>query len=191
MRQKMSLNSRRELLERIGSRYRTSTWTEKRGILDEFVAATGYGRKYAVTILNHGIDGDRRDRNPRKPRLYDESVRQALVTVWKAANRICSKRLIPFLPEFVASLERFGHLSLTDEVRERLLNMSPATADRLLYQERRADGRPVCTTRRGKLLKHQIPVRTYSKWNELAPGFMEAYCYWMDGMSRLSAQKRS
>ena len=41
-------------------------------------------------------------------RFYDEAVRLALITVWKAANRICSKRLIPFLPEFVGALECFG-----------------------------------------------------------------------------------
>jgi hypothetical protein len=32
----------------------------------------------------------------------------------------------------------------------------------------------ISTTRRGKLLKHQIPIRTFFDWNDLAPGFMEA-----------------
>ena len=103
-----------------------------------------------------------------------KAVRLALVTVWKAANRICARRLMPFLPDFVAALERFGHLSLAGEVRERLLAMSPATADRLLYHERHPAGSTISTTRRGKLLKHQIPVRTFFDWNDLAPGFVEA-----------------
>ena len=173
MGQKMSLSSRRELLDRLRPRYKTSSWKEKRGILDEFVSASGYHRKYAVTVLNHEI-GKAADKRKTLPRIYDEAVRLALITVWKAANRICSKRLIPFLPEFIGALERFGHLSLTPEVRERLLTMSPATADRLLYQERHPEGRSVSTTRQGKLLKHKITVRTFSDWHEVAPGFMEA-----------------
>ena len=88
-----------------------------------------------MTILNHGTrEAAHKKKIP--ARFYDEAVRLAPITVWKAANRICSKRLIPFLPEFVDALERFGHLSLPGEIRERLLTMSPATADRLLYQER-------------------------------------------------------
>jgi len=173
MRQKMSLSSRRELLNRLAPRYRSSTWKGKGRILDEFVSGTGYNRKHSVTLLNQGI----RDRAARKrvpPRRYDEAVRLALVTVWKAANRICSKRLIPFLPEFIATLERFGHLSLSEELRERLLSLSPASADRLLYRERHGEGTAISTTRRGKLLKHQIPVRTFFDWNDLAPGFVEA-----------------
>src|SRR5207249_2026647 len=87
---------------------------------------------YAVRLLNQGIHVEpSRKRMP--PRRYDEAVRLALITVWKAANRICSKRLMPFLPQFVAALERFGHLALPEEVRERLLTMSPATADLELH----------------------------------------------------------
>jgi hypothetical protein len=171
MRQRMSLSSRRELLNRLVPRYRSSRWQEKRSILDEFVSGSGYHRKYAVTVLNHGIrDAVYKKKMP--ARVYDEAVRLALITVWKAANRICSKRLIPFLPEFVGALERFGHLSLPGEVRERLLTMSPATADRLLYQERHPEGRSVSTTQPGKFLKNKIAVRMFSDWNELA--FMEA-----------------
>jgi len=173
MRQKMSLNSRRELISRTILRYQCSTWKEKRKILDEFVSGSGYGRKYAVTLLNHPTSASQpKKRMP--PRRYDEAVRRALITVWKAANCICSKRLIPFLPDFLAALERFGHISLIPEVKERLLSISPATADRLLSEERHQENRSVCTTRPGKLLKHKIAVRTFSDWNELAPGFMEA-----------------
>ncbi len=173
MRQKMSLSSRRELLKRVAPRYQISSWKEKRLVLDQFVSGAGYDRKYAVRLLNQGIHVEpSRKRMP--PRRYDEAVRLALITVWKAANRICSKRLMPFLPEFVAALERFGHLALPEEVRERLLTMSPATADRFLYWERHPEGLPPSTTRPGKLLKHQIPVRTFFDWNDRAPGFVEA-----------------
>jgi hypothetical protein len=47
-------------------------------------------------------------------------------------QRICATRLVPFLPELVPTLERHGHLVVTDEVRAQLLELSPATVDRLL-----------------------------------------------------------
>lgn len=173
---KMSAGSRKELLDRTALRYRHAGRTQKGAILDEFVAATGYARKYAVTMLNQE-EGNLPQRQcvlRRRARHYDESVHQALVTVWQAANGICSKRLVPFLPEFVATLERFGHLSLPPEVREKLLRLSVSTVDRLLYQERHPQGSGLSTTRPGKLLKKQIPIRTFADWNEQAPGFMEA-----------------
>jgi len=170
----MSLVSRRELLHRILPRYRISTWKEKGLILDEFVSGTGYDRKHAVKLLNRGIQSEAPKKKRMQPRRYDEAVRLALITVWKAASRICSRRLMPFLPDFVAALERFGHLTLPVEVRELLLAMSPATADRLLYHERHAGGLSISTTRPGKLLKHQIPIRTFFDWSDVAPGFVEA-----------------
>ena len=173
MRQKMSLNSRRELLNRVIPRYQIAGSEEKERILDEFVSGAGYHRKYALTLLNQESGGEQGPKK-RLSRVYDEAVRLALITVWKAANQICSKRLMPFLAEFVTALERFGHLSLPADVRDRLLSMSAATADRLLYRERHPEGRSVSTTRPGKLLKHQIAVRTFANWSELAPGFMEA-----------------
>jgi hypothetical protein len=52
--------------------------------------------------------------------------------------------------------------------------MSAATIDRLLRPERKKyelKGRS--RTKPGTLLKHQIPIRTFSEWNENKPGFVE------------------
>lgn len=78
--------------------------------------------------------------------------------VWEAAKRICAKRLVPFLPEFVPILEKCGHLSLKEEVRTHLLTMSPSTVDRLLAPIR-YEGKTggLRTTRPGALLKSQVP----------------------------------
>ena len=99
-------------------------------------------------------------------------MKAVLIQVWLAANQICTKRLIPFLPAFVDSLERCGQLSIDPEVRVLLLSLSLSTADRLLRSERiKPRGRS--TTRAGKLLKKQIPIRTFSDWNDVVPGFLE------------------
>ena len=72
-----------------------------------------------------------------RPVHYGPEVQQALYLVWNAANRICAKRLIPFLPTLVEVLEQHGHLHLTEEHRNQLLSMSAATADRLLRSQRK------------------------------------------------------
>ena len=53
MRHIMSLNARRELRAAIAGRYGQATKPEKQTILDEFVAATAYHRKYAINILQN------------------------------------------------------------------------------------------------------------------------------------------
>jgi hypothetical protein len=94
--------------------------------------------------------------------------------VWHAANRICTRRLIPFLSTLIEALERHGHLQITEECRNQLLSMSTATADRLLSSQRRLGLRGLSTTRAGTLLKQQIPIRTFEEWNETHPGFLAA-----------------
>jgi len=101
-------------------------------------------------------------------------VQQALHLAWTAAKHICAKRLIPFLPALVESLERHGHLHVSEDCPNQLLTMSPATADRILQPYRKREGHGISTTRSGTLLNRQIPVRTFNDWTETTPGFMEA-----------------
>lgn len=170
----MSYQARRELLARVAPRYREATRREKAGILDEFIASTGYARKYAIKLLREPVRPLRPIQRAR-PRAYGAEVQQALVVAWSAANGICGKRLAPFLPELVPSLERHGHLTLSTEARSQLLAISAATVDRLL-RPLREQGRPrgIATTKPGRLLKHQIPIRTFTDWNDAKPGFLEA-----------------
>ncbi len=101
-------------------------------------------------------------------------VQHALFLAWRAANRICAKRLIPFLPTLIEALERHEHLHISEECRNQLLSMSAATADRLLRSQGTSGQRGLSTTRAGTLLKQQIPIRTFEEWKETRPGFLEA-----------------
>lgn len=135
-------------------------------ILDEFVAATGYARKYAIRLLTRPpVSVPSHIRRPRAPQ-YGADVQAALETAWAATNFVGAKRLVPFLPKLVPLLERHGHLTLSDQLRTQLLTLSPATADRLLQQARTA-GQPrgLSTTKPGSLLKRQIPVRVADHGN--------------------------
>src|SRR5260221_9524144 len=171
----MSFQAKRELLVQVAGRYRDATGHQKSRILDEFVAATGYARKYAIRLLTEpGLLPVKPLTRPRA-RRYGPEVQAALEMTWAAANQVCAKRLVPFLPDLVASLERHGHLTLSDEARAQLLQISPATADRLLKARRRQDQpRGISTTKTGSLLKHQVPIRTFTDWNDARPGFLEA-----------------
>src|SRR5215207_7065169 len=141
MERSMSLSARTELTVSLRTRYQQAKRPEKRKILDEFTAATGYHRKYAVSLLKGSVAKHKRTKVRRRPRLYNEAVKDALIVIWKASNQLCSKRLVPFLPELLLVLERKGHFSLPEEIRKLLLSISPATVDRLLNELRqRAEG---------------------------------------------------
>lgn len=173
--QRMSLRARQELASSLAPRYLTAGRREKQIILDEFTASTGYHRKTAIRVLSNPPSPKRSARQTNRKRCYDDDVRTALEDLWEKGGRICSKRLVPFLPALLSALERHGRLSLRPDVRERILSLSPATADRLLRGvKRRRRLRGIGTTKPGSLLKHQVRVRTFSEWDEAIPGFMEA-----------------
>jgi hypothetical protein len=50
----MSQRSKRELIEAIRPRCLKGNKAGKQQILDEFIATTGYHRKYAIRVLKHG-----------------------------------------------------------------------------------------------------------------------------------------
>lgn len=174
MRHKMSKEAVRELLAVIRGEYRSAGWKEKGVLLDTCVAATGYSRKYLTKLLRTDWAEDSGAGRRKRRRRYDEGVKEALKLVWLASNRLCSKRLVPFLPTLMVSMQRFGHLPISGDVKEKLLSLSPATVDRLLREERKRYGRSKSTTKPGRLLKRHIPVRTFADWNEAEPGFLEA-----------------
>ena len=116
MEQSLSYQARRALLQQTVSQYREASPSQKRTLLDAFVAATGYHRTYARWLLNHTEEVQQTLQRPR-PAQYGPDVQHALFLVWHTANRICAKRLIPFLPIFIESLERHEHLQISEECR--------------------------------------------------------------------------
>ena len=168
----MSHLSKKELIEVIRPRYLKATRKEKRQILDEFIAATGYHRKYAIRVLKHrpklkGLN------KPGKQKVYEGAVVQALTTIWEICGRICSKRLKPFIPEMIIVLERHHELFLDENIKAQLLKISRATIDRCLKSARFEHHKGLSTTKPGTLLKKAIPVRTFTAWSDERPGFEE------------------
>lgn len=168
---RLDRQARRDLANAVRARYQSATGAAKRKILDEFIATTGYHEKSAIRVLNADakvIEPRARTRAP----LYDEAVRAALIVLWEASDRICGKRLQPLLPILLPALERHGHLTLQAPIRDKLLALSAATADRLLRAPRQASHakRP---RRIEPAPKRRIRLRTFADWHEPLPGCME------------------
>src|ERR1700753_2461522 len=102
------MGTRAGLIAAIEERYRACARTEKRRILDEFIAVSGYHRKHAIRLLrNRPAEAPVR----RRPRvIYGPDVRDALIVLWETSDRVCSKRLRPLIPDLLPALERHGKL---------------------------------------------------------------------------------
>src|SRR5512137_2249360 len=131
----MTKASKRELVLAIRLRYMRASKAEKGRILDEFVATTGYHRKYAIWLLRHGPPPKPATRRPGHI-VYDQAAKQALTQVWEISGRLCSRRLHPFLADILEALERHKELVLPAATKAQLLRVSRATMDRLLKPAR-------------------------------------------------------
>ena len=184
------MRQRRAVTRVTAREYRKASKKEKGRILSTLVKQTKLNRVYAGWLLRtwgkkvwFTIDGQpvgvvvgasRKWRVLRRPRLYGQSVAEAVRKIWYLFDSMCGKRLAVVLRTTVDSLIEAGELKVSSTVRQQLLCISPATIDRLLAGERkklRLKGRSL--TKPGTLLKHQIPIRTFSQWNENRAGFLE------------------
>src|SRR5882672_207010 len=100
---RISMAARDELVAAIAGRYAQGDRAERGRILDEFAAVTGFHRKHAMRLLRAG-QVTRRCGPRRGRRIYDEAVREALIVIWEASDRICGKRLRPLLPILVEAM---------------------------------------------------------------------------------------
>ncbi len=190
----LSLEERKAVVKEEATRYQKVTKKEKGHMLDEFGKLTGYSRCYASYVLGtygkkvivDSKDGKRtvfigddlyrgkgmKIGKRKRDRIYDEKVVNALIHLWKMSDYLCGKRLHVYLAEIIPVLEKFNEVHIDEETKEKLIKVSPATIDRLLKKEKmkfKLKGRSL--TKPGTLLKHQIPIRTFSGWNEKEPGF--------------------
>jgi transposase InsO family protein len=189
----LTMKQKHAVTKQLALEYKRAGKKRKGEILDSVIQLTDYNRSYAARVLRERsrprvlgrlkrdgvnitlVEDERAKKKPKKrPRKYDKEVFVALRRIWVICDCICGKRLGPYLPEIVDALERWGELEINEEVRKKLIEISPATIDRLLAPVRkRYQLKARSNTKPGTLLKHQIPIRTFSEWDEARPGFVE------------------
>lgn len=189
---------RRSVTRETAKRYQKASKKQKGLILDEFTALMGYNRSYASHVLSNWgrrvylrvkgeavaavLGGPAKKTHRVRPRKYDGGFLRVLRSLWEIADYLCGRRLAPFIRTTLPVLERFGEIRLDDETRGKLMSISPATIDRMLKSEKkRLALKSRAKTKPGTLLKHQIPIRTFSDWDDLRPGFTEVDLVGHDG----------
>lgn len=168
----MSNEAKREYIAALRELYRSATCEQKRVMLDQCCELCGYHRKYAIRLLNGPPSENRKApaKRGRKKRYDHPHITDVLVDIWRAANLPCSKRLKALIPIWLPHYNKF---ILEEEIKEKLLSISPATIDRLMAKYRaKFTKRGLATTKPGALIKKRIPVKT-NQWDESVPGFLE------------------
>jgi len=190
---RLSMSEKRAVIGVTAEKYRKGSKKEKGAVLEHLVELTGYTRRYAAWLLRHHgrrtatgktvVVGDITKKMARtRPRAYEGEVVEVLKKIWMIMDCICGKRLRVALPEIIPVLRENFEIDLSTDDERKLQKMSAATIDRLLASERRKynlKGRS--QTKPGTLLKHQIPIRTFSDWDESKPGFVEIDLVGHDG----------
>lgn len=120
------MGARREITAAVVDRYRSAGRADKGRILDELCAVMGWHRKHAVRVLASHVAISPEAERQRRP-TYGAPIRDALVALWEASDRICGKRLRVMIPTLLPSLERHGRLKLDQADRALVLGVSAAT----------------------------------------------------------------
>jgi len=199
-----TMAERKKIRAEYAKRYRKAKKAEKTKILNEYLELLGKGnRKYEIYALNR--EGKKQLRllggkyvniiisnNNRRKRVYkkyyDEEVAEVLIKLWKFFRYICGERLVPLLRANLDVISRKRRFAITAEIKNKLATISRATVERLLTEERKKHklkGRS--TTKKGELLKNQIPVRVFWRWDEKQPGFCEIDTISHDGGGEINS----
>lgn len=172
----MNIREKRAYIKLLHTQYQHSSKKKKGEVIDELVKNIGYHRKHAIRILSKPKTFDlRRKQKLRRAKVSSYlPIVKLLKELWMISNYLCADRLHPFIPELLKVLQEHHEIDVDDSQKQMLLRVSRATVGRLLSPVRhQMFGKGKTTTRPGSLLKHQIPIQTYTPWDNTIPGFEE------------------
>ena len=163
----------RAYLRSLQTRYRRARKKAKGVMLNEFTQTTGYNRDYAIRLLRGDVSyATKPIRHPRA-RYYTAEDAAALEHLSELLDWMCSKLMKAAIPLALPGLRDDGTLDISEPCAQHLLEMSPATIDRLRARRRPKGKHRRGFTKPGTLLKYRIPVRTFAERNAPVPGYMD------------------
>jgi hypothetical protein len=191
------MSERRKVTLDTASRYRSANKKERRTMLKEFVALTGYNTKYAIHLLaNIGkeqiitVDGKsvkvKVEHKTRKKRIYthiyDDDVRVVLEKIWETFDYQCGKLLVPFMRANIDCIRLDNTFTMTDIVASKLKTISRSTVDRLLRKKKQDMRiRGTSGTVPVRRLNFIIPTETWQDCRDKPPGFTQIDLVQHDG----------
>jgi hypothetical protein len=102
----MKRETRYDYAAAVAMRYQRSNREQKGWILDEFCAATGYNRIYAIKLLHGPFPRAALPPGHGCPPVYGPEEVALLRLCWQIADYACSKRLAPFPARAARHVER-------------------------------------------------------------------------------------
>jgi hypothetical protein len=170
------MKARTEVIEKHKKKYRKSSKKGKSVILDGVCLSTGLSRDRAARLLSGNDTLRHKDSLKKRGRKtkYKSDVYLPLREIWAYMDFACGKRLAAGMDDILDALIKFGEISCTEEVEQKLRAISASTIDRLLVNDReKMNLRGISTTKPGTLLKKDIPLRLGTEWDDAIPGYVE------------------
>ena len=160
------MHSREQYLERVREEYRNADKKTKTRLLNEVRRRTRLNRKVLIGKLAHPAEPKgKKKRGPRRP-VYDSAVKTVLIELWEIFDYPCGQRLRAALRSEVERLRESKEVKCSDEVAEKLGEVSAKTIDRLLAREKGVRGlRQNRNPSVHPLLYQKIPVKVTAEWD--------------------------
>lgn len=171
----MNMQSRNQYLKEVRTEYLRTKSRKARGeLLDEAESRTKLNRKYLMDKLKPKSNLDKlKTGRKKKKQNYDNSVKPALVKMWKIFDNSCGQRLEPLLKSETDKLRNLGELDCSDVVAEKLKAMSSATIDRKLKHTKQIELAKKKYGKKHPLLYQSIPVKVFAEQDRRVLGNMQ------------------
>mgnify|MGYP001584408029 FL=1 len=161
----MNMQSRNQYLVELRTEYLRTKLKKKRGeLLTEATKRTKLNRKYLMDKLKPKSNLDKlKIERKKKKEYYDNSVKPALVLMWKIFDHACGQRLETSLRNETDKLRALGELDCSDIVAEKLKQMGSATIDRKLKHTKQIELAKKKYSKKHPLLYQSIPVKVFAE----------------------------
>lgn len=163
----------RAYLRSLQARYRRARKKTKGIILDEFTQTTGCDRDDAIRLLRGDFTYTVKPIRHLRARYYTTEDAAALEHLSDLLDWMCSKLMKAAIPLVLPGLRDDGTLDISETCAQHLLEMSPATIDRLRARRRPKGKHRRGFTKPGTLLKYRIPIRPFAERNAPVPGYLD------------------